>query len=262
QVHLAAGLGHAPARHVDRHVAALDDRLAAATVAGAAQQRPQPRRQLVGAEGLGDVVVGARVERADLLALVADRAEDEDRQRAPAAQVAQHVDAGAVGQDQVEHERVGRAHGERVEGLGDGRGRVDLEPGAAQHDAQAAQDLRLVVDDEDTRIACHGAGSRTANAVPSSVPDCSVRRPPLASTKPLAMASPRPAPPPLWARPRKKGSKTFARWACGTPGPRSSTRTVTAPGPTPARTRTGSPSGENFIAFSTRLVIARSSWPA
>ena len=54
----------------------------------APQRGAQPRQQLVDAERLGDVVVGAGIERGDLLVLVADGREDEDRDVRPAAQLA------------------------------------------------------------------------------------------------------------------------------------------------------------------------------
>ena len=61
-------------REVDHEVAGDDRRLVGA-VAGAPQHRLQPRDELARRERLDDVVVGAGLERADLLLLVADRAE-------------------------------------------------------------------------------------------------------------------------------------------------------------------------------------------
>jgi hypothetical protein len=113
-----------------------------------AQRRLQPRHELTRAERLGHVVVGAGLESAHLLLLLTDRRQDEDRHRRPLAQVASDLDAVAVGQHQVEDRGVRRAHGGGVERLRGGGRRDDLEAGLAQHDAQGAQDLRLVVADE------------------------------------------------------------------------------------------------------------------
>ena len=68
---------------------------------------PQPREQLLDVERLGDVVVGAGVERRDLLPGVEPAGEHEDRDRRPAAQRADDVDAVEVGQPEVQHDDVG-----------------------------------------------------------------------------------------------------------------------------------------------------------
>ena len=78
----------------------------AASGAGAAQRRLQPRDQLARAERLGHVVVGAGRQRLDLAVLLADRGEDEDRHLAPLAQPPRHLDPVDVGQHQVEDRRL------------------------------------------------------------------------------------------------------------------------------------------------------------
>ncbi len=83
-----------------------------------------------------------------------------------------------------------------------GLGGLDVVAGPSQRGAQGAQDLRLVVDDEHS-LAAHEAGTAAGTsrraAPPRSVVPCSGRdsaqmRPPFASTKPRAIARPRPAP--------------------------------------------------------------------
>ena len=61
--------------------------------AGAPQRRTQACEQLVHPERLRDVVVGARVERGDLLGLVTDDREHEDRHLAPLAELATNLHA-------------------------------------------------------------------------------------------------------------------------------------------------------------------------
>ena len=89
-------------------------------------------------------------------------------------------------------------------------GGVDLEPGVAQDDPQRSQDLRLVVADQDALLRAHvpdavvsGAGSSRRRARPGTRPrrscpgpgsDSTDTRPPLASTNPRTIASPRPEP--------------------------------------------------------------------
>ena len=60
-------------------------------------------------KGLAEVVVGAGVERRDLVALLAARREHDDRHRGPLAQPPHHLEAVHVGQAEVEDHDVGLA---------------------------------------------------------------------------------------------------------------------------------------------------------
>ncbi len=102
-----------------------------------AQHGTQPREQLVDAERLRHVVVGAGVERRDLLALLADRREHDHRRVGPGAELAADVGAAAVGQHEVEDHRGRRLRGRRAERRRGGRGRVDRVAGAAQRRRRA-----------------------------------------------------------------------------------------------------------------------------
>src|SRR5436305_12993966 len=125
-----------------------------------------------------------------------------------------------------------------VEGTFTIRRQVDLVAAGAQVDAQRAQDLRLVVDDEHTG---HRNASRLTTIVrPPPGVSSTVISPPIASTNPRATARPRPVPLPFdWSPSRWKGSKTRCRWSGGMPGPRSTIRRSTRPATAPASTRTG-----------------------
>ncbi len=115
----------------------------------------------------------------------------------------------------------------RAQRLLRGGRRRDLVAGAAQVRLQGAQELRLVVDDEDALAAHAGtsAGSSTAgrastNDAPWPPRDSTQTRPSFASAKPRAIASPSPAP--RWSgRPatRWNGSKIRSRSSSGIPGP-------------------------------------------
>ena len=107
-----------------------------------------------------------------------------------------------------------------------------LVAGVAQDHLQRPQDLRLVVADEDPGAAPLIAGppapgSETTKLLPWPGTESTAISPPLASTKPLAIASPRPAPPCGAARPPCwNGSKIRCRSLSGIPGPWSTTRTT------------------------------------
>ncbi len=120
----------------------------------AAERGAEAREELAHAERLGDVVVGAGVERRDLLALRLARGEDDDGHVGPAAEAGDHVEPGDVGESEVEDDEVGPVSGRELERDLAGAGRVDVVAARAEVRDERAQDLRFVVDDED---ACHGA---------------------------------------------------------------------------------------------------------
>ena len=119
-----------PVEQVDHELA--DPQLrAAAGVGRPPHHRAQAGQQLVGAERLGDVIVGAGVERSDLLALVADRRQHEDRQPAAAPHLLADLDSRA------RREARGRAPARRAAGSTSiasasrlGLGRLDRVAGA------------------------------------------------------------------------------------------------------------------------------------
>ena len=86
QVHRLARDPQLALLEVELELADLEHRLGGRR--GPPQHRAQAGDQLVDPDRLRDVVVGARVERGDLLALVADRGEHDHRRRAPGAQLA------------------------------------------------------------------------------------------------------------------------------------------------------------------------------
>ena len=72
-----------------------------------AQHGADAQHQLAGAERLAHVVVGAQLEAADPVVLLAERGEHHDRGRGrPSAQRAAHVEPTGAGEHQVEHDGV------------------------------------------------------------------------------------------------------------------------------------------------------------
>ena len=112
-----------------------------------ARSRASTRRS----DRLRHVVVGAGVQRRDLLVLVADRREDDHRRRAPGAQLAAHLGAGSVREMRSRITAAGGRIGRRRERSRGGLGGLDVVSGGAQARPQRAQDLTLVVHDEDAR---------------------------------------------------------------------------------------------------------------
>jgi hypothetical protein len=104
--------------------------------------------QLVGTEGLAEVVVGAGLEGGQHPARVGGTGEHEHRDVGPGAQLGEHLDPVAVGQRQVQHHDVRRGGGSGRQGLALVRGAGDVETRPGQHLAQGGLQLQVVVHDQ------------------------------------------------------------------------------------------------------------------
>ena len=111
----------------------------------ASEGDPQTGHQLVHAERLGDVVVGARVKGCDLLSLRDPRGQDDDRHGRPSPKASDHVDAVDVGESEIEYDRVGMAASGERQRLGSGRRQLDVIAAGAQVQVHGAEDRSLVV---------------------------------------------------------------------------------------------------------------------
>jgi hypothetical protein len=113
EVHLAVPHPDLPSRWIDEQVADASWPLAAAV--SAAEHGADSRGHLVVVEWLGNVVVRALHEPADPVDLRGPAGQDDDRKRrvepprrsGGGADLAEHVEAGGVGQPQVEQQEVG-----------------------------------------------------------------------------------------------------------------------------------------------------------
>ena len=148
---------------IDAHVSKTDDRRFVVGRA-ATQQRAGTRQQLADAERLRQVIVGAGVERRDLVVFLGTCRQHQNRDRRPAAQIADHVDAFAIGQAEIEHDQVWPPFAGAQQSGGPVGGLIDGAAFVLQRAANEATDRRLVLDDENTRQshACPtGDGSAT-----------------------------------------------------------------------------------------------------
>ena len=156
---------------------------------------------------------------------------------------------------------------------------IDLEAGLAQHDASAragsAARRRRRARGGVAHGAAHlvgrlGVGLGASGNVDheASCPGRAATRPhtspPLASTKPLTIARPRPEP--AWPPRRCRRGRTARRSArsspAGMPGPRSTIRTIRRLPDRPARAPRRDARRSSARAFSSRFAKARSSWAA
>ena len=157
EVDLLARGRRPPGREVDPEVRRLDHGLLVGRRVGAAQGGPQPGQQLVHAEGLGQVVVGAEVEGGDLVGLGLPHRQHDDGHGRPAPEAADHVEPVDAGQAEVEQDDVGVAGGRQVEGLLPAGRLVDVVAAGLQVHGEGPPDLGLVVDDQHPALAGHGA---------------------------------------------------------------------------------------------------------
>src|SRR5882672_7243141 len=195
---------------------------------GAALQAPEDRadagHELAHGEGLRDVVVGAHLEPADLVALLrARRQHDDGHERAAGPDLLAHGEAVHVGQHEVEEHEIGAALARELDAVAAQPRRDDVEALELERVAQPAHEVRLVLDDEDAaasrrqrrpaRAAAHEAarasapgvtsgapGTKTVNVAPSPGALVSVTRPPWASA--MCLTSDRPMPLPRTLRMR------------------------------------------------------------
>ena len=117
------------------------------------EQGPDPGDELTQAERLRHVVVGAELEADDLVDLRVLGGEHEDRDRGFGPDDPADLDAGQLGEHQVEHDEVGPIGPEADQGLAAIRRGDDREPLRLEAVGEGLAKRRLVVDDEDR--ACH-----------------------------------------------------------------------------------------------------------
>ena len=151
QMHRLALAGHPMGREIHRHVA-VGQLVGGERRARAAQHGIEPRGELGRRERLGDVIVGAGVQRADLVAFLAARRQHDDGQVAGvgvAAELAADLDAGDQRQHPVEQHQVRAALVDRDQRLLAVHGGGDLEPLALEIVAQHGEQGFLVLDQQD-----------------------------------------------------------------------------------------------------------------
>ena len=134
----------------------------AGALGGAAHRGAHPGEELGDAEGFGDVVVGAGVERVDLVRGVGARGQHDDGHGGLLAQRGDDRGAVDVGQSEVEDDQVGPIGGGGRDGVAAGVGGGHGVAVGGEVDPQGPQDVGVVVDDEHVG---HRAGSSAAASV-------------------------------------------------------------------------------------------------
>ena len=118
---------------------------------GVPQRRADARHEFRDAERLRQVIVGAGIERGDLVALLPARGDDDDRHGAPRAQSVDHFEPVHVRQAEVQQHDIRPATRGQRQAFLPGRGLVERVAVAAERRPQEADDRRLVLDDQNAR---------------------------------------------------------------------------------------------------------------
>ena len=156
QVELPPGQLHGPAPGAAGAADAIDLqpgkteplRVAPAVLADAPQHGPHPQHQLPGAEGLGDVIVGAQLKAFDAVQLLAAGRQHDDGRIVTAADAAAHFPPVHPGEHQVQNDQVGLRAPKRVQRVMAVGRRDDVETFPFQVRGDEAAHVLLVLDDE------------------------------------------------------------------------------------------------------------------
>jgi hypothetical protein len=127
-----------------------------------ADQGPHPGHQFRLVEGLGHEVVGAGLDRPDLLLVATggDHDHGQERRGRVLPQPAAHLVAVHLGHDDVEQDQVGVELPDEPQRLRPGAGRVHPVATRAEHGVNQADIGRQVVDGEDEGLIGHRAAPR------------------------------------------------------------------------------------------------------
>ena len=147
----------------------------------AAHARADAGDELLGLEGLDDVVVGTGLQPHDHVDGVALGRQHHDRDAGLGADLLADVDAVLAGEHQVEQDQVGTEAAEGFEGLVAARDDPALEAFLAQHDGQHLGERRIVVDHQNAAprgLLGHGSHRRQGQVCLSTDRDrtCTGRR--------------------------------------------------------------------------------------
>ena len=158
---------------------------------------PECEHDFVGAERLGEIVVGAFLHRGDRRILAAIRAHDDDEGAAAAlAVLAQERQAVHLGHAHIAEHQVERVRGGALERAtavllgGDDIARV------RQEESETLPQARFVVDDENFLHRRTAIGKNILNAAPPSRAPSTQTTPPMSCTDRATMARPNPVPRP------------------------------------------------------------------
>ena len=120
----------------------------AAAIAVHPQRSPHPGQQLTGAEGLGDVVVGAEVKGLDLIPLGGTGRQHDDGGQVLLTDGADGIQTIPVGQAKVKDDEVGVVGDEHGHAHHAGLGHQRLIAVGLQQGLDEAADVRLILDDK------------------------------------------------------------------------------------------------------------------
>ena len=138
----------------DRAISQRLRRCVARLALRAPQQRAHAGDELVRAEWLRKIIVGAELEPDDPLRLLGARGQHDEWNRGGLlvrAQTAADLETVDVRQHQIEHHQSGRIHRDHLQRVATRCGAICLERGFLEVARHELRDVRIVLDDQDAR---------------------------------------------------------------------------------------------------------------
>ena len=211
------------AGEVDLELVDVDHRGRRRGVRDAPQRRADAREQLLGVERLGHVVVGAGVERGDLVLLSVARGEHDHGHVAERPHPPQHFDPVEVGEAEVEQHDVGSPIGDEHERFLAGRGTRRTSSDRARRlvrSARRSDGSSSITSTVVTRSCVVQLGTTNTNVAPPPGVSSHHTRPPCAVDERVHDRQAEPGAGGVGrASRRANSSKMRSRSSSGTPGP-------------------------------------------
>ena len=139
--------------------ALLGDLTVAGGGAGVANGRPHTGQQLIGAKGLGEIVIGPQIQSGDLVLLVGAGGDHYHRQGGPAAELAQNVQTVHIRQAQIQNHQIRAVGGDHGHGLGSAGGPHSLVAIGGENGGDKAGDALFVLNDQNLFTDVHRVSS-------------------------------------------------------------------------------------------------------
>ncbi len=155
------GSGHAPAAGLTGALQLrLGPVLGSAIPAAAAQYRSDPGQQLARLERLLDEIVGAGIEREDLVLLLGHARDDQDRGVADRPEQLYEIMAAEIGEPEIEQDRRIRLFPKPLDRVEPGRRRVAFETAILERRPEDVDDRRIVFDEKKRKSGQRGLSGK------------------------------------------------------------------------------------------------------
>ena len=150
----------------------LGDLTVAGGGAGMADGCPHPRKQLIRAERLGQVIVSSQIQSGNLILLMRTGGDYDHRHGRPAADLTQDVQTVHIRQAQIQNHQIGAVRGDHRHGLGTAAGPHGVIAVGCENGGDEVGNAFLVLNDQNFLADIHmdsslETGRQKINSAPS-----------------------------------------------------------------------------------------------